>query len=610
MNMWFSSHFLVVGLFLSSSALTPEECQPLITPLSLVDPSMMYGRTNFIMGYTDNDVFNTMLKSTESSWMKITPIGPKELLMSQMNKINGTCFASKANATIDGNTATTSLINITSTFHILPSCEGCLIFSINSTARNFDKWLDLMKFNSAVKEEFTARTLYLMGSNSTLTDSDLERFKQQASCLGFSREPDFHYDPKKGFCVEGEGSRMSVVMRAVLLLLVAAISTNAVPGPEDCDGLNKTLPTKDLHKIFGDWVLVWSVSEDQKYLEQVRNLSSSHVALQLLPDNKTIEYNERNMFLEKSCTQYLINVSMPSDASDSDHHTLHTVAATVEKDGVVSLFNDSGKLDFYESCSDCLVMVYRGEVGRFLLIYRREGQHQDVEELKAAHSDHKKLAECLGFPHDEPFIYDGAADFCHKKSSDCDGLNKTLPTKDLHKIFGDWVLVWTTSDHQQGSDLLVNLVSSHVELQLLPDNKTIVYNERNMLLDMACSQYLINMSMPSDPSDSEHHTLHIVAATVEKDGVVSPYIDSADVDFYESCSDCLVMVYRGKLGRFLLIYRREGQHRDVEQLKAAHSDHKKLAECLGFPHDEPFIYDGAADFCHKKSSPAVEPEQS
>ena len=32
----------------------------------------------------------------------------------------------------------------------------------------------------------------------TLKDSDLEKFKQQASCLGFSGEPDFEFDPKKG----------------------------------------------------------------------------------------------------------------------------------------------------------------------------------------------------------------------------------------------------------------------------------------------------------------------------------------------------------------------------------------------------------------------------
>lgn len=41
MNLQSSSCFLFVGLFLSVSALTPEECQPLVTPLSLEDPSMV-----------------------------------------------------------------------------------------------------------------------------------------------------------------------------------------------------------------------------------------------------------------------------------------------------------------------------------------------------------------------------------------------------------------------------------------------------------------------------------------------------------------------------------------------------------------------------------------
>ncbi|XP_044035462.1 saxitoxin and tetrodotoxin-binding protein 1-like isoform X2 [Siniperca chuatsi] len=173
-----------------------------------------------------------------------------------------------------------------------------------------------------------------------------------------------------------------------------------------------------------------------------------------------------------------------------------------------------------------------------------------------------------------------------------------LSTKDVHKILGDWVLVWSVSDTQLGFDRLGNLSSFHIELQLLPDNKTIVYTERNMFL---CSRYGFNISMPFDPS--EYHTLHIISASEEN-------------FIYESCSDCLVVFYRGKVantskvGRFLFIFWREGHHQDVEQLKAAHSDHKKLAECLGFPHDKPFSYDGATDFCHKKSSPAVQPEQS
>ncbi|KAI3359015.1 hypothetical protein L3Q82_015399, partial [Scortum barcoo] len=200
MNLPFSRLLVVVGLFLSSSALTPEECQPLLTPLSLDDPSVMYNRSNFIAGYTNNDIYNGILKVTQSSWLKLTPTSnSKVVVMSQENMINGACFASAVNVTIDGNTATTSIGNISSSLHLLPSCEGCLLFSIESTVRDLDKVLQFMKLNSTViVEEHNVRALYLMARESMVKDSDLEHFKQQASCLGFSGEPDFHYDPKNG----------------------------------------------------------------------------------------------------------------------------------------------------------------------------------------------------------------------------------------------------------------------------------------------------------------------------------------------------------------------------------------------------------------------------
>ncbi|XP_074469163.1 uncharacterized protein LOC141754163 [Sebastes fasciatus] len=213
MNLWLISHFLVAGLFLSSSALTPEECQPLVTPLSLADPSMMLGLSNFMAGYSDNKVYNAILKLTQSSSMNITesPSNPSEVVMSQKNRINGTCSASTSNVIFDGNTASVSIANVTSMFHLLPTCDGCMLFSINVTARNLDKLLHKIEFNHDVtEEEIHAHALYLMGPGSTLKDSDLEHFKQQASCFGFSGEPDFLYDPKNGLCAEGEGIKMTL----------------------------------------------------------------------------------------------------------------------------------------------------------------------------------------------------------------------------------------------------------------------------------------------------------------------------------------------------------------------------------------------------------------
>lgn len=39
------------------------------------------------MGYTDNDLFNAILKQTDSSWIEITKSGASEVLMVEYNKM-------------------------------------------------------------------------------------------------------------------------------------------------------------------------------------------------------------------------------------------------------------------------------------------------------------------------------------------------------------------------------------------------------------------------------------------------------------------------------------------------------------------------------------------
>ncbi|XP_062266268.1 saxitoxin and tetrodotoxin-binding protein 1-like [Platichthys flesus] len=202
----------------------------------------------------------------------------------------------------------------------------------------------------------------------------------------------------------------------LLLVLVVALGSNAAAVVEECDGLKKPLPADDLHQIFGDWVLVWATTDIPEGWSIYPNITSSHVELRLHADNKTIEFNERNFHADNSCSNYILNMSS-DPAGPSDRHTLKSLAATVEKDGVVQPYNDTGDLDLYESCSDCLVVIYTNKEGRFLMIYRREGHHSDVDQLKASHTEHKKQAQCFGFLGDQEFFYDGVRDFCHKKSS-------------------------------------------------------------------------------------------------------------------------------------------------------------------------------------------------
>uniref|UniRef100_A0A146ZMV3 Tributyltin binding protein type n=1 Tax=Fundulus heteroclitus TaxID=8078 RepID=A0A146ZMV3_FUNHE len=210
MNLWLSA-LLFASLILSSSAQTPEECQPLVSPVSLADPSVLYGVKHFLVGYTDQQLHKPMLKMIDSTWVNVTesPAGNTQVVMQERNRINGTCLRYSITVTIEGNTMKASFYNMTSEFHVLPSCDGGMVYMMNSTIKNTKNFLQLLRLpHEGVPDEFSARSLYLLGRGQTLAEADMEHFKKQASCLGFSGEPDFIYNTEKSFCGEDEGFRL------------------------------------------------------------------------------------------------------------------------------------------------------------------------------------------------------------------------------------------------------------------------------------------------------------------------------------------------------------------------------------------------------------------
>ncbi|XP_061566784.1 saxitoxin and tetrodotoxin-binding protein 1-like [Cololabis saira] len=165
-------------------------------------------------------------------------------------------------------------------------------------------------------------------------------------------------------------------------------------------------------------------------------------------------------------------------------------------------------------------------------------------------------------------------------STECDGLTHRLQTKDLHKAEKDNVVVESESD-----------------TAAQPDNEPIFRVH-------GCVMYYINATQLS-VNDTEHLSLHGYALGYGASGMDEQdyYNLTADIDFYEPCPDCLLIIYKLSDCQYFLSYRKEGSHRDVDQHKAAHDDHKKLSECMGIFQDKPYIYDGVRDFCHKKSVP-------
>uniref|UniRef100_UPI003AAA2B50 uncharacterized protein n=1 Tax=Centroberyx gerrardi TaxID=166262 RepID=UPI003AAA2B50 len=198
----YSVYFLIAGLYLSSSAPTPEDCQRLVKPLPLDDLTKMHGRWNFITGFTDHEMFDAILKTVDSSWIlvKPSPSSNNTLIMAEENLINGKCNSSTAIMTVAGDTVHVAHEdNTNSSFQMLPACAECQLLLINSTVKEVDAPI---------------RSLYMLGRSSALEESHLETFRQQAECLGFSQPPNFHYDPKKGSIpaaasrpLKGPGSR-------------------------------------------------------------------------------------------------------------------------------------------------------------------------------------------------------------------------------------------------------------------------------------------------------------------------------------------------------------------------------------------------------------------
>ncbi|XP_049607836.1 saxitoxin and tetrodotoxin-binding protein 1-like [Syngnathus scovelli] len=185
-----------------------EECAPLLAPLSLDNRQQLSGQWTFIAGYTDNKAYDAILKITDGSRLNISAAAhnDKDLFIYEEMGMNGTCYGSKMNISIDGNMASGKMQNISSTYQLLPTCDGCQVMNINSTASNLKDFLGAfgIHLDDIVNDQISIRALYLIAQGNKVTDSQLENFKKQAECLGFSGEPMFLIDPKKDFCEDHE----------------------------------------------------------------------------------------------------------------------------------------------------------------------------------------------------------------------------------------------------------------------------------------------------------------------------------------------------------------------------------------------------------------------
>ncbi|XP_036001344.1 saxitoxin and tetrodotoxin-binding protein 1 isoform X2 [Fundulus heteroclitus] len=201
------------------------------------------------------------------------------------------------------------------------------------------------------------------------------------------------------------------------LLVVLLLSCSAPSSAEECN-LPAKMQQEDLHKLSEvRWVLLEGFADYPAGVELLKNINSSIVEMQL-KDNKRVLVIERDVVVGK-CLIFRVNFSVP-DVETSNHTLFLDGPGVQELDGVVTPYDDQGRADIYQSCPTCLLIVYHGVFegtpGRILVFYRSEGKHLDAEELKAAESEHRRMAECLKFNVETSFRYDGKADFCLEKT--------------------------------------------------------------------------------------------------------------------------------------------------------------------------------------------------
>ncbi|KAG9272249.1 saxitoxin and tetrodotoxin-binding protein 2-like [Astyanax mexicanus] len=160
-------------------------CEGLTKPLDLKDDySSIMGRWIFTEGIADHDLFTNILKTVSSSWVAFSPGSSKDtVILTQGNKLNGTCEFQMDNTTIKNSTIYVTEKEIPTEGNLIPSCPECLAFS----------------FTSQVKNE-TVKSLYFFTRSPKVSESEKDLYWKQAACLGFRTEPQYSYDGVTEFC--------------------------------------------------------------------------------------------------------------------------------------------------------------------------------------------------------------------------------------------------------------------------------------------------------------------------------------------------------------------------------------------------------------------------
>ncbi|XP_059899995.1 uncharacterized protein LOC132451440 isoform X2 [Gadus macrocephalus] len=210
---------------------------------------------------------------------------------------------------------------------------------------------------------------------------------------------------------------MAAVFAVLLLGLLAAAAAADVPAAPSCDDVITPLRRDQADKALGSWVLVGVVTDRKTGLPLP---ASSFMELSLSEDNSSFTYMERNGLGNEPCNRFRIMGNITDDANLTLRlHTLVPLCAAVSELG--SPRECFGLITLFQSCPSCpedrLTFNYRGgdnptdsnsTAVQFVMNYRREGEHQDLEALKEVPLSTRQQAACLNMTEiTGEYSYDG-----------------------------------------------------------------------------------------------------------------------------------------------------------------------------------------------------------
>ncbi|XP_059900007.1 uncharacterized protein LOC132451444 isoform X1 [Gadus macrocephalus] len=214
---------------------------------------------------------------------------------------------------------------------------------------------------------------------------------------------------------------MAAVFAVLLLGLLAAAAD--VPAAPSCDDVITPLRRDQADKTLGSWVLVGVVTDRKMGLPLP---ASSFMELSLSEDNSSFTYMEWNGLGNEPCNRFRIMGNITDDAN----LTLRLHTMDLGLGGVETTPQEVfGQITLFQSCPSCpedrLTSYYRGvdnptdsnsPAVQFIMNYRREGKHQDLEALKEVPLSTRQQAACLNMTEiTGEDSYDGVSEPCPRK---------------------------------------------------------------------------------------------------------------------------------------------------------------------------------------------------